>query len=120
MAATAADIAAAGRDGAVATWTDAAITARYPSARDGSVSPSVGYFDAIADALTVINARGNLIGVERRRFVPLIADLVWPDLSAGIPQDQLIDAEQAVNAGFLGARVEVDLDAETTTHELFG
>lgn len=120
MPATAADIGAASRAVAVASWASATIASRYPSARDGSVQPADGYFDAIADAQTVIDARGALVGVERRRFATTIADLAWPDLSTGLPQDQLVDAEQSANAGFLGARAEVDLDAETTTHELFG
>lgn len=120
MPATAADIAAASRDVAVATWADATIATRYPSARDGSVSPADGYFDDIADAQTVIDARGELIGVERRRFTVVVGDLVWPDLSAGLPQVRLIDTEQSVDAGFLVARVELDLEAETTTYELFG
>ena len=62
MPATPADIAAASRDVVVATWSDATIAGRYPSARDGSVQPEDGFFDAIADAQTVINARGALIG----------------------------------------------------------
>lgn len=120
MAATSADIAAASRDAVDATWADATIGARYPSARDGSVTPSEGYFDSIADAQTVINARGLLLGVERRRFTAVVADVLWPLLSTGVPQVQLIDAENSVNGGFLAARIELDLEAETTTYELFG
>lgn len=120
MPATVADIAAGSRDVATASWTDAAIAARYPSARDGSLAPADGYFDDVNDAQTVVNTRGALIGVERRRFVVLAQDLVWPDLSAGVPIVTLVDAEQGVSAAFLVARLEVDLEAETTSFELFG
>lgn len=120
MPATAADIAAASRDAAVASWSDAGIAARYPSARDGSVTPAIGYFDSLADAQAMVDARGALIGIERRRFAVSAADVVWPTVSTGLPQAQLVDAEQAVSATFLGARIEIDLQAEATTYELFG
>lgn len=120
MAATAADIAAATRDASVAGWSDPAVAARYPSARDGSVSPAPGFFDALADAQAIINARGSLIGTERRRFAVSAADVIWPSVSTGIPQVQLIDGEQAVSATFLTARIEIDLEAEATNLELFG
>ncbi|WP_267396554.1 MULTISPECIES: hypothetical protein [unclassified Sphingomonas] len=120
MPALPADIGAASRDVATATWADPAIAARYPGAKDGSVTPSEGFFDDIADAQAVINVRAALIGTERRRFTAIAEEVVWPDMAAGLPQVLLIDSEQAVNAGFLGARLELDLDADTTTYELFG
>ena len=120
MPATAADIAAASRDVVTATWTDAAIASRYPTARDGAADPAPGYFDAIADAQTVVNARGALIGAERRRFTATAFDLAWPTVSTTLPCATLVDAEQGTNATCLAARIELDLDAETTTFELLG
>jgi hypothetical protein len=121
MPATPADIAAASRDVELATWSDGTIAGRYPSARDGSVTPATGYFDSAADAQTVINARGALIGSsEPQRFSVEVQDLLWPSPETGFPTDRLIDAEQVIDASFITARIELDLDAETTTHELFG
>lgn len=120
MPADPADIGPAIRDSVKATWSDATIAARYPSSRDGSTTPAVGYFDSVADAQTVINARGALIGTERRRFTATAMDEVWPDLSAGTPQAQLVDAEQSANLACLTARLELNLDDGTTTYELFG
>jgi hypothetical protein len=120
MAATAADIGAASRDAVTVTWSNPTIAARYPSARDGTTSPAAGYFDASADAQAVIAARGALVGVERRRFAVGVSALVWPNVSAAIPQARLIDAEQAVSAVHLVSRLELDLETETTTLELFG
>ncbi len=120
MPAAPADIAAASREAAIATWTDAAIAARYPSARDGSTTPAPGYCDNIADAQALAAQRGALIGTERRRFSVRVADVVWPDLSAGVPRVRLIDGEQPVDGTFLVARLELDLEAETTAYELFG
>lgn len=120
MPALAADIGAATRDAVTVTWNSATIAARYPGARDGSVAPDDGYFDSVADAQTVIDARAALIGTERRRFVAVVQEVIWPDLSTGLPQIRLIDTENAVDATFIAARLEIDLEAETTTYELFG
>ena len=120
MPALTADIAAATRDAVTAFWSSGTIAARYPGARDGSVTPDDGYFDSITDAQTIIDARAALIGTERRRFVVVVQEIIWPDLSTGLPQIRLIDAEQAVDATFIVARIEIDLEAETTTYELFG
>lgn len=120
MPALPADIAAASRDVVTGTWSDPAIASRYPAARDGSVQPSDGYFDAVADAAAVAAARGALIGTERRRFTVVADDIVWPDLSAGLPQAALVDDEQRVDGTFLAARIEIDLEAESTSFELFG
>lgn len=120
MPATDADIAAGSRDVATATWSSATIAARYPSARDGSIDPPRAYFDSIADAQTVANARGALIGTERRRFAVVVEEALGIDPSAGIPQARVIDGEQALDATMLAARIEVDLEQERTSLEVFG
>lgn len=120
MPAIEADIFAGSRDSAKVTWTDANIAARYPSARDGSTNPSEGFFDLASDAQAVINARGGLIGTERRRFAVIVHDVLWPTVSTGLPQAMLIDVEQVVNSAFLEARIEIDLEAEISTCELLG
>jgi hypothetical protein len=120
MPALPADIGAASRDVVTATWSDAVIAARYPASRDGGANPAEGYFDSVNDATTVVGARASLIGIERRRFTAVAADLVWPAVSTGLPQVFLTDAEQSVSNVFLAARLEIDLEAETSTFELFG
>lgn len=120
MPATAADIAAGTREVTLATWESAAIAARYPSARDASTNPPRAFFDGAADAQTVADSRGALIGVERRRFAVTLAEVQWPDLAAGVPTVQLVDAEQAANLPALVARIEVDLESESTSYEVFG
>lgn len=114
------DIGAASRDVVTAGWADPAIAARYPGARDGSTDIAAGYFDLLSDAQKVADARGALIGVERRRFAIGVREIVWTDILAGVPQAQLVDAEQGADGVFLAARIEIDLDAETMNLELFG
>lgn len=120
MPATDADIAAASRDAVTATWSNAAIAVRYPSARDGSLDPARGYFDSLADAQAIADARGALIGVERRRFTVVAEEVLAIDPTSGVPQARVIDSEQALDATMLGARVEVDLEQDRTSMELFG
>jgi hypothetical protein len=120
MPAAITDIDAASRDVATATWTDAGVAGRYANARDGAGTPADGYFDILSDAAAVVVARGALIGTERRRFAVSVDQVIWPSVAFGLPQVRLVDAEQSVNAGCLAARIEVDLDAETTSYELFG
>ncbi len=114
------DIAAATRAAAVAMWSDGITAGRYPNARDGTVTPAPGYFDRIDDAQAVANARGVLIGAERRRFAADVEELIWPDVESGVPVVRLIDDEQHADLPCLTARIEIDLDAGTTSLELFG
>lgn len=119
MPALSSDIGAATREAATAAW-QSAVGGRYPSARDGSIVASTGYFDRIEDAQAVVDARGGLIGVERKRFAVNVDEIVWPDLTAGVPSTVLIDVEHGVNSAHLEARIEVDLEPESTGFELYG
>lgn len=120
MTAAATDIAAGTREAAIVTWSDPSLKTIYPSARDAETAPSEGFFDSIADAQAAIDQRGALIGVQRRRFLVKVSGLVWLDPSTGIETARLIDEELAVDADFLIGRVEIDLETETTSLELFG
>lgn len=120
MPAAAADIARAQRRATIIESENAAIKAAYPQARDGRTAPAAGYYDSAADAQTVIDGRRAIIGVVRRRFGVPLADVLFPDLSAGVPAWMLIDSENDVNGKHLVSRIELDGETETTTMELFG
>lgn len=118
--ATAQDIDAGTREAVIVSWSNSAIKLLFPSARDGSTDPSEGFFDTVANAQAAIDQRGALIGVIRRRFKAVVAAVLWLDPAYGIPAATLVDDEQSVIGTFMVGRVEVDLEAETTTLELFG
>ncbi|MFT3968581.1 MAG: hypothetical protein QM690_22165 [Sphingobium sp.] len=120
MTATAEDIAAGTREAIIVTWSDQAIKDRFPSARDGEKTPIEGFFDRQADAQAAIDQRGALIGTPRRRFSVRIDGVLWIDLSAGLPAVTLVDSDQAAMGTFMIGRVEVDLEADITTLELYG
>lgn len=115
-----ADIAAGTREAVIVNWSNNAIKLLFPSARDGSTDPSEGFFDTAADGQAAIDQRGALIGVIRRRFKAVVADVLWFDPSQGLPAVTLVDAEQSAIGTFMIGRAEVDLEAETTTLDLFG
>ena len=121
MPATAADIARAQRRAIIVEADNPAIKAVYTQARDGRTAPARGYYDDAADAQTAMDARIALTGVVRRRFASSVADMLWPDLSSGVPVWALVDGEQDL-AGLktLTARLTIDGEAETTTMEHFG
>jgi hypothetical protein len=115
MPALTADIAAGTRAAQIETWTDAAIHTRYPRARDGSEEPAEGFYDSASNAATALGGRAALIGVERRRFSVSANDLLWPTPGAGIPTSTLIDPEQKINGAAMACRIELDLEAESTS-----
>lgn len=120
MAALPGDIGPAKREAIIVSVSDTAIQTRFPNARDQAQSPAEGFFDAEADAQTALTARAAIIGVFRRRFTVEVADLIQPDLSAGLPAYRLTDAEQGIDAVCIAARIEVDLENEQTNVELMG
>lgn len=120
MTALPGDIGPAIRRASVETWSDPDIKARYPSARDGSLSSAEGFFDDPADAVDAIAARAALFGVERRRFTVEAAGLNWVDPVTGIPVIRLVDPDLSVDSNHLPARIELNLDQERTSFELFG
>lgn len=121
MPALPADISPATRSARIAKRSEAAIAARYPGARTQDGEPARGYFDSHADALSALAQRAALIGVERRRFAVAVHEVMLIDpATADIPTATLIDSEQPVAGAALVARIEVDLDGETTSVELFG
>lgn len=121
MSALPADIGAATRAAVTPDpQTSSTIHTRYPGARDGYQPPRTGYFDSMADAATADAAAFGLIGTERRRLGVMVQDLLWLDPSTGTPTVRVTDAEQAVDGLMLVSRIEIDLETETTSLEVFG
>lgn len=112
------DIAAGTRQATVERWQSSTMKARYPSARDGLLAPSEGFFDDPAHAAAAAAQRGALIGTERRRFKAVADGLLWLDPAASFPCVQVIDPEQGVNATGLVSRMEVNLETGQTILEV--
>lgn len=112
------DIAAGTRAASVERWQSSTIKSRYPSARDGLVAVSEGFFDNAADAAAAVAQRGALIGTERRRFRVPVADLLWLDPAAGFPCVRPKDPDQGVDAIGLVSRLEVNLETGQTSLEV--
>lgn len=119
MPATATDATAIQRAARIVKDESSTIKARYPD-RDQLTNPAEGFFDSATDAASCLTQRRALIGTERRRFSVQVAELVWIDPETSLPTVQLVDGEQVINAACLIARVQLDLENETTVMELFG
>lgn len=120
MPALTADIARATRRATIVETANTAIKAVYAQARDGRTTPATGYFDSEADAQDAMDDRMAIVGVVRRRFAVPVAEMIFPDLSGGVPVWNLVDAENDVNGKHLTARLELDAETEMTTMELTG
>ena len=121
MGATSADLIAGTRAAVIVERADAAVLTAWPDARDQKPSPTFGAFDASADATAALVVKAALIGTARRRFVVAAADMIFIDpATTGVPSMRVVDAECGVDATCLLARVEVDLNDETTTFEVIG
>lgn len=112
------DIAAGTRQATVERWQAPTIKARYPSARDGLLTPSEGFFDNPAHAAAAAAQRGALIGVERRRFKAVADELLWLNPAGSFPCARAIDPEQGVDATGLVSRIEVNLETGQTILEV--
>ncbi|MCW2412001.1 MULTISPECIES: hypothetical protein [unclassified Sphingobium] len=121
MAALPEDVAASSRAAAIVIVSDTALLDRFPTARDGKKAPAEGYCDSAADTEAILDARAALIGQQgRRRFAVKIAAVLDISLDGGVPCYRLIDDEQQVDATMVVGRIEIDLEDETSTVELFG
>ncbi len=119
MPALPADATAGQRAARVVTDESSTIKARYPD-RDQLSSPAEGFFDSATDAATALTQRRSLIGAERRRFTVQVAELVWIDPESALPTVTLKDSEQVIDGACLIARLQLDLENETSVMELFG
>ncbi|MCW2366592.1 hypothetical protein M2341_002039 [Sphingobium sp. B7D2B] len=121
MAALPEDVAASSRAAAIVIVSDTALLDRFPTARDGQKAPAEGYCDSAADTETILNARAALIGQQgRRRFAVKIAAVLDVSLDGGVPCFRLTDDEQLVDTPMMVGRLEIDLEEEMSTLELFG
>lgn len=124
MPATAANIALATREAVYDTRSDTAVQTRNAGARDTGDTPRAAFWDSVTDAAIVNNAAFSLIGVERRRFAVRVQGATTfsggLDFTVATPTVTLVDAELAANGSFLISRIELDLESETTSFEVFG
>ena len=118
MSALTNDIAAATREAIIERYENTAVRDALTGARDGSLTPGEGFFDLLGDAKTIVDERGLVLAGDPR-FSVSVAALVWSDPSRSTPAVRLVDAEQSVDARLCCSRIELDLEEEVTSFELF-
>ncbi len=112
------DIAAATREAIIERYENTAVRDALTGARDGSLTPGEGFFDLLADAKKIVDERGLMLAGDPR-FSVSVAALVWSDPAMATPAVRLVDAEQSVDARLCCSRIELDLEDEVTSFELF-
>ena len=112
------DIAAATREAIIERYENTAVRDALTGARDGSLTPGEGFFDLLGDAKTIVDERGLVLAGDPR-FSVSVAALVWSDPSLATPAVRLVDSEQSVDARLCCSRIELDLEEEVTSFELF-
>lgn len=121
MPALTADIAAGTRAAKIVEWSDAAILAAWPDARDQRSDPTPGGFDSAADAAAALAIKAALIGTSRSRFAATVQDMIFlSPASDGVPSWRLVDGECGVDAVCMIGRIETDPNDESVTVELIG
>lgn len=96
---------------------------RYGDLARETEDPIETFFDNVADAQAIANARLAILSAERRRFRPACRDLSEVlDLSyaGSIPVATYVDADRDANLPMLISEVTFDLAREQATFTLWG
>lgn len=109
------DIVRATRAARTVTW-----AGDVTNGRDGLKSIEPGFFEAKADASTVLALKGALIGTARRRFLIAAQGEIAVDPASEIPSFRVVDSETSADLPALLCRYEYDMESEVTTTEVLG
>lgn len=95
-----------------ATSTTASAQTRYGSLARKTDDPVVTYFDSVADAQVVADARQALMSVERRRFrlgVATVEEAFGLSYLGAVPNGRYVDSERNADLPVLISEISVDL-----------
>lgn len=109
------DVIRATRPAKIVTWTGTRTTGR-----DGLKNIEPGYFETAADATSVLEVKGELIGTNRRRFLIEAEGEVAVDPETEVPSFRIVDSELQADLPALLTRYEYDMETERTSLEVLG
>lgn len=100
------------------------VKVRYGDLARYSEDPIPTFFDSVADAQIVADARQALLSPERRRFTCIASGLdeaLDVDLTTGaIPLVQYVDSEREADSPMLVAEIGYDFARQTSTFTIWG
>lgn len=106
-----------------ATSTTTAAQTRYGSLARKTDDPVVTYFDNVADAQVVADARQALMSVERRRFrvgVSSVEEALGLNYLGAVPKGRYVDSERNANLPVLISEISVDLSRLNAAFTVWG
>lgn len=95
-----------------ATSTTASVQTRYGSLARQTEDPVVTFFDNVADAQVVADARQALMSAERRRFrvsVSSVEEAFSLSYIGAVPKGRYVDTERNANLPVLVSEISIDL-----------
>jgi len=106
-----------------ATSTTASVQTRYGSLARQTLDPVETYFDNVADAQVVADARQTLMSADRRRFrvnVSSVEEALGLSYVGAVPIGRYVDAERNANRPVLVSEISVDLSRLNATFTVWG
>lgn len=106
-----------------ATSTTAAVKTRYGTTARQTVDPVVTYFDNVADAQVIADARQALMSAERRRFkvnVSSVEESFSLSYIGAVPKGRYVDSERSANLAVLVSEISIDLSRLNASFTVWG
>lgn len=106
-----------------ATATSSTPKTRYGDLARESEDPVETFFDSVADAQVIANARIALLSAERRRFRAQcrdLGDVIGLSYAGSIPVATYVDTDRDANRPMLVSEVTFDLSREQASFTLWG
>lgn len=106
-----------------ATATTTSVQTRYGSLARQTTDPVETFFDNVADAQVVADARQALMSPERRRFrasVSSVEEALALSYVGAVPIGRYVDAERNANRAVLVSEISVDLSRLSAAFTVWG
>lgn len=106
-----------------ATSVTASVQTRYGALARQSDDPVVTFFDNVADAQIVADARQALMSAERRRFrvgVSTVEEALALSYIGAVPKGRYVDSERNANLPVLVSEITVDLSRLNAAFTVWG
>jgi hypothetical protein len=106
-----------------ATSTTTAVQTRHGALARESADPVPTFFDNVADAQVIADARQALFSSERRLFEVAVrgtAEMAALDPEAGVPVGRFVDSERGVDRKVLIGQIEIDLAGGKSAAVIWG
>lgn len=106
-----------------ATSTTTSVQTRYGALARQSDDPVITFFDNVADAQAMADARQALMSAERRRFrvgVSTVEEALALSYISAVPKGRYVDSERSADLPVLVSEITVDLSRLNAAFTVWG